>query len=77
MIRPGFEKLQPASWTFDEGLLHLRITFQQAFVRWPDLIEPYVIQLEGAADDVERKSIMRAALRETFAARYPSAVRVA
>jgi hypothetical protein len=35
------------------------------------LLEPYLIRLAGA-DESEQMTIMREALRETFATRYPN-----
>ena len=69
-MRSNYEQLQPASWTFEEGLHHVTATFDRAVSCWPDVMEPYVILLAEAADDIERKQIMQSGLRETVAARY-------
>jgi hypothetical protein len=55
----------------EEILAHLEQTFAHAVDQRPDLMEPYLIRLEGATE-AERKDIMREALRETFKLRYPS-----
>lgn len=45
--------------------------FRQAEAAHPDLMESYTIRLVEAGDADERREIMRAALRETVAQRYP------
>lgn len=68
-MRPDYEQLQPASWTFEEGLHHVTATFDRAVSYWPDVMEPYVILLAEADDDWDRKRTMQRALRETISAR--------
>ncbi len=58
---------EPATWTDEYAMAHLTATFQQACRSYPDVMEPYLIRLEGAAD---QKEAMRAALRETVKQRY-------
>lgn len=57
------------SKTYDD----LKKTFDGEFRRKPDIMEPYVIRLDGVTDEQERVAIMRAGLRETIGARWPLA----
>ena len=59
------------AWTRGETYQHLVVTFDLAARRRPDLFEPYLIRLAGA-DESEQMTIMREALRATFATRYPN-----
>lgn len=58
----------PAEWTEAEGLAHLRVTFQMAVKSHPDIMEPYLVALDGG----DEKSILRRGLRETFQRRFPA-----
>jgi len=53
---------KPLSWTDEYALQHLTETFKQACRAYPDLMEPYMVRLDGEND----KEIMRAGLRETI-----------
>jgi hypothetical protein len=72
MTRPNsiLHELPAAKWTPDEIFVHLLETFDQGARQRPDLFEPYLIRLAGL-DEREQIPIMREALRETFALRYP------
>jgi hypothetical protein len=61
-------------WTPDEVQLHLERTFRTAVDQRPDLLEPYLIRLEGE-DEASGRAIMREALAATFAGRYPGRLR--
>jgi hypothetical protein len=58
-------------WTAGEVQLHLERTFRTAVDARPDLLEPYLIHLEGE-DEASSRRIMREALAATFAMRHPS-----
>lgn len=68
-MRPRYEELHPAEWTEEEAYQHLSKTFDHACEGWPDVMEPYLSPLVEAKNDVERKDIMRRALRETIGKR--------
>jgi len=75
MIRPDSElhQIDVAKWSPEEAYRHLSVTFELAANRWPDLFEPYLIRLVDAdQDEAAQTAIMRQALRETFAIRYPN-----
>lgn len=55
-------------------MAHLEETFRHAVDQRPDLMEPYLIRLEGT-NETERKAIMREGLRDTFTRRHPSKYR--
>jgi hypothetical protein len=57
-------------WREGEVQLHLERTFRTAVDARPDLLEPYLIRLEGE-DEAGSRAIMREALAATFAGRYP------
>ena len=62
-----------AYWTTEEGLAHLAGTFDLAVDARPDLFEDYLSAIgEAASDDDAQIKLMRRALRETFAARWPN-----
>jgi hypothetical protein len=65
-VRPDYAELMPSAWTPEEAEHHLRGTFNMACKAWPDVMEPYVIQLDGADGQVAH---MRRALRETITKR--------
>ena len=73
MIRPDndLHQIDVAKWTRDEAHQHLLVTFDLAANHRPDLFEPYMIRLDGAHER-EQMAIMREALRDTFATRYPN-----
>jgi hypothetical protein len=73
VIRPDsiLHELPVDRWNTEEGLSHLMGTFDRAVAERPDLMEPYLIRLEGT-DDSEAKAIVRQALRETFTRRHPN-----
>ena len=73
MIRPDsvLHSIPSAKWTGEEAFLHLRRTFSDAVDQRPDLMEPYLIRLEGL-DERDQMRVMQEGLRETFARRYPS-----
>jgi hypothetical protein len=56
MIRPDSELhlIDVAQWSREEALHHLEVTFDMALLQHPDLIEPYLIGLAGAADEPEQ-----------------------
>lgn len=58
---------EPSTWTDEFALAHLKATFDQACRTHPDIMEPYMIRLDGEGD----KETMRAGLRETINQRYP------
>jgi hypothetical protein len=75
MIRPDRElhQIDVAKWSRDEAFHHLSVTFELAANHRPDLLEPYLIRLADTdQDERAQMAIMRQALRETFATRYPS-----
>jgi hypothetical protein len=65
ILRPKYEDMKPGQWTPDEAKHHLTLTFDQCVKAWPDLMEPYVVQLIEAGPD-EEVEIMRRGLRETI-----------
>jgi hypothetical protein len=56
-------------WSEDELLSHSEETFRRAVVEHPDLMEPYVIRLEGELAP-GRIAIVREALASTFTRRH-------
>lgn len=59
-------------WSQAQALAHLRLTFEQACMSNAELMEPYIVmRVEAAGDPAEEMAVMRQALRETVAARYP------
>lgn len=75
MIRPDRElhQINGAKWSREEVFHHLSVTFDLAANLRPDLFEPYLIRLADTdQDERAQMAIMRQALRETFATRYPS-----
>ena len=75
MIRSDRElhQVDVAKWSGDEAHHHLAVTFDLAANHRPDLFEPYLIRLADAdQDERSQMAIMREALRETFATRYPN-----
>jgi hypothetical protein len=75
MIRPDriLHQVNVARWTREESHEHLVTTFELAANHRPDLFEPYLIRLvEAEQDEPTQMQIMREALRETFALRYPN-----
>jgi hypothetical protein len=75
-IRPDsiLHAIPVAQWTPEEVMAHLEETFRQACDQRPDLMEPYLIRLEGT-NETEQKAIMREGLRDTFNRRHPSRLR--
>jgi hypothetical protein len=75
MIRPDHElhQINAAKWSRAEVFHHLSVTFELAANLRPELFEPYLIRLADTEQDERAQiAIMRQALRETFATRYPS-----
>jgi hypothetical protein len=73
VIRPDtvLHEIDLTRWTPDEAAAHLAGTFDQAATQRPDLFEPYQIRLDGLGQR-DQVAIMREALRETFAVRWPT-----
>jgi hypothetical protein len=65
-MRADYADLPPAQWMDEEAMNHLNGTFDRACRSWPDLMEPYVIEL---ADSDNAKEVMRRGLRETIGRR--------
>lgn len=65
-VRHRYEDLPTSEWTDDEAMHHLNGTFDRACRGWPDLMEPYVIEL---ADSDNATDVMRRGLRETIKGR--------
>jgi hypothetical protein len=72
MMRPDriLHDIPVSKWSRDEAVSHLEVTFDQAARQRPDLMEAYLIRLDGATES-EQVAIMREGLRETFTRRYP------
>jgi hypothetical protein len=70
-VRPDriLHELPVSEWTEEEGFEHLRGTFDVACVDFPDVMEPYAVQVVEMTDQQEIKSFMRQALRETVTRR--------
>lgn len=73
-MRPDrvLHELPVSQWTRDEAYVHLSETFDAAARQRPDLLEPYMIRLDGTDDEQQRAVIMRQGLKETFGRRHPS-----
>ena len=71
MIRRNYESMPTALWNEHEARDHLTKTFDLACKSWPDVMEPYVVQLADAGDD-QIVEIMRNALRSTINDRFAS-----
>ena len=69
---PTVDQIKVANWTPAEALAHLRLTFEEACMRNPDLMERYIVmRVEVGDDPVQETAIMREGLRTTIAERYP------
>jgi hypothetical protein len=64
-MRNNYADLPTSEWTDAEAFDHLNGTFDRACRAWPDLMEPYVVDLADAPED-QHKEIMRRGLRETI-----------
>lgn len=69
MIRHAYEDTPIAQWSEEEVMHHLTDTFDRACRMWPDIMEPYVVDLADAPAD-HHKEIMRRGLRDTVKYRY-------
>lgn len=70
-MRPDcvLHQLPVTEWTEEEGFQHLRGTFDLACRDFPDVMEPYAVQIADIDDRQALKSFMRKALGETFGQR--------
>ncbi|WP_316205779.1 hypothetical protein [Bradyrhizobium sp. SZCCHNS1012] len=59
-------------WTPDERFAHLCNTFDLACGHFPEVMDPYTVQLADLTDRREITAFIRNALRETFWRRWPS-----
>lgn len=67
-----------SDWTKEEALAHLRLTFEQACMLNPDVMEPYIVmRVEAYGNAVEEMAVMRQALRDTIGERYKYTLQVA
>jgi hypothetical protein len=78
-IRPDYimHQLPVTEWTEEEGFGHLRKTFDFACRDFPDVMEPYAVQITDIDDRQELKSFMRKALGEPTDHRLTPRVRTA
>lgn len=58
-------------WSEAEAFQHLNATFSGAVKAFPDIMEPWVLRLDGLTDTAEITAVMRHGLRETIKLRYP------
>jgi hypothetical protein len=70
-IRPDhiLHAIPVTEWTEEEGFEHLRKTFDLACRDFPDVMEPYAVQIADLTDRQETKRFMRQALAETVGQR--------
>jgi hypothetical protein len=61
----------PGEWSEEQAFAHLRDTFDAAAKAFPDIMEPYVLRLDGLTDQNEITNVMRQGMRETIKQRYP------
>lgn len=62
----------PSSWTDEEAFVHLRQTFAETVRTHPDIMEPWIVRLDGLDDTQEKTALMRRALASTLNARHPA-----
>lgn len=72
MIRENYTALPTAGWTPEEAAHHLAGTFDTACKIWPDIMEPYVVRM-AEADEEMKIEIIRHGLRDTVKTRFPDA----
>jgi len=68
-MRANYEELPVSEWTDDEAMHHLTGTFDRTCCMWPEVMEPYVVQIAELPAE-GHKELMRRALRETVTSRY-------